>query len=176
MPAHTPEYVAAKKAQGHGMQNLNDYAAMTLWPTPTSLTPARNGNSEAGNSAELVAIREHCLWRTPRSSDGEKGGPNQAFGAGGQPLPSQAASMWATPSARDYRSPNSAESQDRRNADSARGQQLPNQVAHDGLPAPTEKPAGSLNPMFVSWLMGYPPEWLNCAPSATRSSRKSRQS
>lgn len=28
-------------------------------------------------------------WSTPRASDGEKGGPNQSFGAGGQPLPSQ---------------------------------------------------------------------------------------
>lgn len=34
---------------------------------------------------------------------------------------------------------------------------------------------GPLNPTFPAWLMGYPPEWLSCAPSATRSSRKSRQ-
>lgn len=39
--------------------------------------------------------------------------------------------------------------------------------------APTEKP-GALNPEFVSWLMGFPPEWVSCAPSVTRSSRKSR--
>jgi hypothetical protein len=32
-PPHTPEYIAKKKAQGHGMSNLNDYVAM--WPTPT---------------------------------------------------------------------------------------------------------------------------------------------
>ena len=36
-------------------------------------------------------------WSTPRASDGEKGGPNQSFGAGGQPLPSQAV-QWETPS------------------------------------------------------------------------------
>lgn len=39
----------------------------------------------------------------------------------------------------------------------------------DGSPGPMEKPAGSLNPEFVAYLMGYPPEWLECAPS--RSSR-----
>lgn len=39
MPAHKPEYIAAKKAQGHGMKNLNDEVAMVergLWPTPAA--------------------------------------------------------------------------------------------------------------------------------------------
>ena len=35
---------------------------------------------------------------------------------------------------------------------------------------------GALNPDFVCWLMGYPPDWVGCAPSATPSSRKSRPS
>lgn len=39
-------------------------------------------------------------WATPRASDGEKGGPNQAFGAGGVPLAAQAA-QWSTPSVAD---------------------------------------------------------------------------
>jgi hypothetical protein len=34
-------------------------------------------------------MREASPWSTPRASDGEKGGPNQSFGAGGQPLPAQ---------------------------------------------------------------------------------------
>lgn len=42
------------------------------------------------------------LWATIRASDGEKGGPNMKFGAGGQPLPAMAAhSIWQTPVADD---------------------------------------------------------------------------
>ena len=34
----------------------------------------------------------------------------------------------------------------------------------------TAKP-GALNPEFVCWLMGFPIEWLSCAPSGTQSTR-----
>jgi hypothetical protein len=41
-------------------------------------------------------------WSTPRASDGEKGGPNMSFGAGGQPLPAQMhQAHWTTVSAED---------------------------------------------------------------------------
>ena len=32
-PAHSEEYIAAKKAQGHGMANLNDLVQLAGWPT-----------------------------------------------------------------------------------------------------------------------------------------------
>ncbi len=49
-PAHSPEYIAEKKAQGHGMANLNDQVAG--WATPT----ARDGHSEWG-SEEMMRRR-----------------------------------------------------------------------------------------------------------------------
>lgn len=44
-------------------------------------------------------LLDAAYWSTPRASDREKGGPNQAFGAGGQPLPAQAfhTAMWPSP-------------------------------------------------------------------------------
>jgi hypothetical protein len=40
-PAHSPEYIAAKKAQGHGMANLNDLVQLAGWQTPTAIDSRR---------------------------------------------------------------------------------------------------------------------------------------
>lgn len=47
-PAHTPEYIAAKKAQGHGMANLNDLVQSA---TPARLTAS--GQMLTGSSAGM---------------------------------------------------------------------------------------------------------------------------
>lgn len=58
-------------------------------------------------------------WATPRASDGEKGGPNMKFGAGGRPLPAQAATTWPTPRVASERT--GWESTDRRDSMSGMG-------------------------------------------------------
>lgn len=123
-----------------------------LWPTPTSLAPAKNGNNEAGNSAGLVSIRAHAL-----------------------------AALWPTPCARDHMPAHSPEYIAEKKAQGHGMAVLPDYVQHaplgtgpDGSLATTEKP-GALNPAFVFWLMGFPPEWVSCAPAAMPSSRKSRR-
>lgn len=63
--------------------------------SPTGMTPD-------GIKRQVGLENQVVLWGTPRASDAEKGGPNQAFGAGGTPLPAQAA-QWPTPQSRDIR-------------------------------------------------------------------------
>jgi len=116
--------------------------------------------------ADAVWITDKATWSTPRASDGEKGGPNMSFGAGGQPLPAQAAATWPTPTTRDGK--------DGSFCPNVPTNSLLGREAWSGDGEPTEK-KGALNPEFVCWLMGFPTEWDACGVTVTRSSRKSRQ-
>lgn len=60
-----------------------------LYPTcraNESTGPKIPPNRTGGPALKTVIL---SLWSTLRASDGAKGGPNQSFGAGGSPLPSQ---------------------------------------------------------------------------------------
>ena len=127
----------------HGGRNLNEEAA--LWPTPRAIT----GGPESTE-------RKQELGRTQ---------------SGGGDLQS-AAKMWATPSSRDWKdTPGMAPTGVNPDGSTRnREDQLPRQVSGQTTPS---SEGGALNPTFVCWLMGYPSEWINCAPSAMPSSRKS---
>lgn len=150
-----------------------------LWPTPTSLAPARNGNNEAGNSAGLVAIRKHALacWPTPTASADKSirtpDGARQEVERGKSPdLAAQAMALWNTPVADDTGLRTKNYPQGGKALSTMAGEALG--VLPLGSSATTEKP-GALNPAFVCWLMGFPPEWDACAPTEMPSSRKSRR-
>lgn len=71
-----------------------------LWTTPQAhdVTARGSGQVPTSKAGNACLATDAMQWGTPRASDAEKGGPNQAFGAGGIPLPAQAA-QWPTPSA-----------------------------------------------------------------------------
>lgn len=97
----------------------------------------------------------------------KSGPPICALRASARRISDKGSIGWPTPCARDGK--------DRRTKRPPRGgcgRSLGQAVLY--ARAQTEPDAG-LNPELSSWLMGIPPEILNCAPSATRSSRKSRR-
>lgn len=77
------------------------------------------------------------IWSIPRATDGEKGGPNQSFGAGGVPLPAMAsqwptpgAAMWPTPQTDSFRS-RGGERKDEKGLDRM-ARDWPTPMANDG--------------------------------------------
>ena len=68
------------------------------WQTPKLASGGYTRDRGQKGAERLTLKGQSELWGTQRASDAEKGGPNQAFGAGGTPLPAQAA-QWPTPMA-----------------------------------------------------------------------------
>ena len=234
--AYSQRLKLARRMKGSGSSS---------WPTATR-TDANGARSFALDGTRIRANAGPTLndlassWGAPRASDAEKGGPNQKFGAGGMPLPAQAAQwqtpvaddqmdrlrgkinsrgepklsaqalQWPTPAARDSKGANGPD-----HLQNGTGRlhmdQLPNAVAHGFTPpdlptwhggympsphAPISRPLWAwmiashgrpvsrrlwkgrsrrrLNPLFVEWLMGWPPGHALCACSATEFTRWQR--
>jgi hypothetical protein len=166
-----------------------------LWPTPTSVNRdrseatlekcsdfrKRNANQNSVPLYLSEAVRYGTtMWHIPLARDGDKldcllPGILRRMDMGKEIGLAMEAQLWATPTTRDGKNFGRAEWAKERAEKSKRGLVLPEQVAdHIGLAARSRQ-EGALNPAFVCWLMGFPPEWENSAPTAMPSSRKLRR-
>ena len=150
----------------------------SAWPTPT----ARDGKGANQHEAHDRGTKGPplnevaALWQTPNLVDA-KGG--NRLGEGQAQLCHQTA-QWSTPSVADVQGGRMTRSGDRSNEPLLNGQSdsLSSHLALatypvGGLPS---KERRSLNPLFVEWLMGWPPgwtllAWTDFACSATELSR-----
>jgi hypothetical protein len=184
-------------------------AVARFWPTPEAERDAKSAGpaellvrreGESARGQPLVEVA--CHWRTPSSTDSERGVSDNwepSPKAGEHSLNRQAA-MWNTPIAGDAgekvtaATPRTGLLQQTSKWVTPRARELgqyqyskgnPNDptptltgqaLSHPDPPTSIDGPPCSpstrssrrrLNPMFVAWLMGWPPGWTNFACSAT---------
>jgi hypothetical protein len=177
----------SKTARGSGGINLTTAVSLASWPTPMAGTPAQNGNNAAGNTDYSRRVVELASWATPATRDWHSASGSPEFLAGraeqtrGKPLSEQAFTLasWPTPTSsladKGVRSTEGGIREAMRNKgpDLAAVSCLASGTPATGSAAETAS-AGQLNPAHSRWLMGLPPAWDDCAPMATRSSRRSR--
>ncbi len=135
-------------------------------------------------SALRTSASAYGGWPTPRLEDGESSGMRWGRGKA-DTLTAVATHLagWPTPAARDHKGALNPGNEYTHNARPL------NEMARLATPARFTasgemltgssagmESGGQLNPAHSRWLMGLPPAWDACAPTATRLSRRSPQS
>jgi hypothetical protein len=155
-------------------------AALASWATPTASMKTRGtefGEGRAPNAMEALAS-----WATPATRDWHSASGSPEFLADraeqtrGKPLSEQAFTLapasWCTPACTTGQGGQAKRMETGRS--NLIDQVLLSGATPTGSPAETAS-AGQLNPAHSRWLMGLPPAWDDCAPTATRSSRRSQR-
>jgi hypothetical protein len=149
------------------------------WPTPivgdTTGGP-RPPDDKRGAAPGLQAAANLTSWPTTSTRDykgGYQGGRIRDGKISTDTLDVAQLTSWPTPLRADGRG--SAGAAEHKNSELPNAARLVSGDPPIGSLAATEN-RGQLNPAHSRWLMGLPPEWDACAPTATPSFRKSRKS
>jgi hypothetical protein len=175
---------------------LNHAAVLAGWGTPNASAPGGTPEQALARKAGLacgqsVTTLDHQVqlagWRAPNTIDAKLGSRN---GEGQVQLCHQVLlGGWPTCQARDGDSTGRTATPQtslkrfesgRRNLDEVAQLTVPARLTASGElltgSSAGMDAGGQLNPAHSRWLMGLPPEWDACAPTATRSTPKRRAS
>lgn len=159
------------------------------WPTPLASNGRGAGNFKRQGGVNLQTAALLAGWTTPSATDGVRGGSGITPGMTGSSL-TQMVKMaaWPTPTTSNDRSPCPQEAMRTYRDNGTKIQKRLQDVAALCGPARLTvsgemligssakmESGGQLSPDHSRWLMGFPPEWEDCAPTETPSMLKRQQ-